>query len=321
MLRSASLLAAAVLPIVVSLSCGGGASSPAAPCLRPHRRRRHPRAQPRATERRPDPGRRHGLGRSRELREHGHQDPEPRPPGDRGRAVHGLLRAGADLRAVAGRAHDRPLPGPHGHPLEPARQAARRRGRDRGGAEGPRLRHRHGREVAPRLGGRGHADPPRLRLLLRHPGGGGRGRLRPRGPADEGRRGPGPARAAVHPGSAQVHHREQGPPVLRLHRPPRSPPAELPRGRLRGPLGRRQLRRHDRGAGRDGGRPDEGAQGPGAGPEHPRSVHERQRPRHPPEGAGLRRDPSAAPRARARKAGCACPGSRAGPRGSARGGW
>ena len=30
---------------------------------------------------------------------------------------------------------------------------------------------------------------------------------------------------------------------------------------------------------------------------------------------------SAAPRARARKAGCACPGSRAGPRGSARGGW
>ena len=66
----------------------------------------------------------------------------------------------------------------------------------------PRLRHRHGREVAPRLGGRGHADPPRLRLLLRHPGGGGRGRLRPRRPADEGQRGPGPARAAVHPGGA-----------------------------------------------------------------------------------------------------------------------
>ena len=72
-----------------------------------------------------------------DLGSYGHthdQDPEPRPARRGGRALHELLRGGADLRAVAGGAHDRALAPPDRHRLEPPASPPRRRGRDRRGA-------------------------------------------------------------------------------------------------------------------------------------------------------------------------------------------
>ena len=197
--------------------------------------------RPRAAQRRAHPGGRPRLGRPRQLRQHADPDAEHRPVGGRGRALHELLRRRPDLRALAGRADDRSLAPAGRHPVEPAEPAQPRRGRHRRAAARSGLRHRHARQVAPRLVGRPDADPLRLRLLLRHRDRRGREQLRPRRPADEGHRQPRPVRVPLHAGRAQVHRRHRPQPaLLRLHRPPRPAPAQHAGLPVRGHVGGRE---------------------------------------------------------------------------------
>ena len=135
-------------------------------------------------------------------------------------------------------------------------------GTDRGGlAQAAGLRHDVHRQVAPGRPAGVPADAARVRplrrpaLLQRH------GRLRQAGrppPAGAaaarpaGGRGPGAARQArrtVHRGGREVHHGQQGPPVLPLPAPHGRPRADPSGQGFSGQIGQRPLRRLGRGSG------------------------------------------------------------------------
>ena len=255
-------------------ACGG----------RDHRRdgsRRCPTAA--SAEYRRHPRRRSRLRRSRRVRRAEHPHAAPGRHGGAGTEVDQLLRA-AGLLAEPRRAADRPAADSQRHVLHarrasgarcPARQrgagAAARRDHHCRSAQRRRLRHGHGRQVAPRTAAAVPADAPGIRLLVRsavlarhadHGAGGQRLQdrrvLRPEAgvlgrAADEERRGhraagrPSHAHPALHRRSGAVHRREQGPGVLSL---PRAFDAAHPAGtiaRLRRSQQRRHLRRRDRG--------------------------------------------------------------------------
>ena len=154
--------------------------------------------------------RRHGLRRRRRSRLQGHPDAAPRRPGQGRRPLHQRLRLRAVLQPDAGRAADRPLPARFGHEFNPGRRAGRSACRStetthRRPAQGGRLRHRAGRQVAPRRRAASStrrsaastsssassaaptptSRPRRADILSRHRAGRGEGvpdrRLRPRG--------------------------------------------------------------------------------------------------------------------------------------------
>ena len=135
-----------------------GVSRVRAACGRPTARR---------PQRRPDPRRRHGLGRPRLLRQRPARDAQHRRPRAAGRAVHRCVRERPQLRAVAGLAAHRPLPAAHGMytvnasargpaerralvPVTKPHHAGRRGGDARRSLPGRRVRHRVLRQVAPR---------------------------------------------------------------------------------------------------------------------------------------------------------------------------
>ena len=112
-----------------------------------------------------------GLRGRRRVRRRGLPNAPHRPSRRRGGPLHRLLRGPGGLHRVPGGAPDRLLPAarrPHRRrrPPGPARHL---RGRDdpRRDAEGPRLRHRDLRQVAPGPPPAVPAHPPRLRRLLR----------------------------------------------------------------------------------------------------------------------------------------------------------
>ena len=150
----------------------------ALPC-RVRRRRSRPRrhgARGRAgggpaAERRARLRRRPRVRRHRRLRRAAHPHAAHRPAGPRGRALHRLLRGAGRLLGLARGAAHRRLPEPRRHPGRalPHLDDRHRRRRDdaRRGPEGPRLRDRDLRQVAPRAPAALPPDAPRLRRLPR----------------------------------------------------------------------------------------------------------------------------------------------------------
>ena len=134
---------------------------------RPRRRRRAP------AEHRLHPRRRPRIRRPLVLRTSRHRDAQHRPPGEGGRALHGVLFGRQHLLAVARRVDDRTLPAALGRQRgalpRHARRAARERAHHSRAAARRGLSHRHGRQVAPRRHGRVHAPEPRLLRVLRRP--------------------------------------------------------------------------------------------------------------------------------------------------------
>ncbi len=166
---------------------------------------------------------------------------------------------------------------------------------------GPRLRHRHCRQVASRPPARVSADPTRLRLLVRHPvlqrhglapsGGHGEPNCVLRAGngllarADHAERGggrasgrPEHAHRPVRAGSGDLHRVAPGPAVLSVSAAHDAAHATVPVRAIRRAQHRRHLRgRHRRS--RFGGWTGVGDAGTsGVGGQHPRGLHERQWP-------------------------------------------
>ncbi len=138
----------------------------------PGGRRAGPRRSP---ELRGDPGRRPRLRRPGQLRERAEPDAAPRPAGRRRPPLHRFPQQRPHVHPDSGRAADRSLPEPlrsaiRGGPersVGPRPGAAPGGGDHRGRAEGGGLRHRHVRQVAPRVPGALAAHPPGLRRVPR----------------------------------------------------------------------------------------------------------------------------------------------------------